>query len=313
MKILKPAANEQFLITSAPVWPSIHFETDGTGPHTWQWTIAWDSFSRSGVATTPGNQWDTGTTLANYGGTLTVHAQAGNGSAVVSVKIEGTNPGPSEVTSYLATKANSAGFDKIIGQESHYKQFKHNHEPIKSFDNGYGMCQLTSPKPTVEQVWNWKLNVDGGLKLFEAKRTDAIKHLGKSNRSYTNEQLKYETVSRWNGSSYHVWDSQAGKWVRNPHVLCDATTGNIGWDMTQAENKGKTQAELHTRDQGGYAAGKPVAGAHWKYFGICYADHLLGAPPAPPSPKKAPGATPGPAPPPKPTPTPTPIPYPNVT
>ena len=83
--------------------------------------------------------------------------------------------------------------------------------------------------------------------------------------------------------------------------------------MTQAENKGKTQAELHTRDQGGYAAGKPVAGSHWKYFGICYADHLLAAPPAPPSPKKAPGATPGPAPPPKPTPTPTPIPYPNVT
>ena len=136
------------------------------------------------------------------------------------------------------------------------------------------MCQLTTPAPSFEQVWNWRLNIDGGLTLFGQKRTAAIGYLGQSNRTYTADQLKYETVCRWNGGSYHEWDTKAAKWIRKATSLCDSQTGNIGWDMTDPQNNGKTEADLHKRDSGSYSK-TPGAGAHWKYTGVCYADHVL--------------------------------------
>jgi hypothetical protein len=179
-----------------------------------------------------------------------------------------------ERVTYLSTRRQRR-FDKLVEHESKCRHFNAQNEPIKSFDNGFGMCQLTTPAPTFEQVWNWKMNVDGGLALFAQKRSAAVAYLGQSNRTFTSDQVKYEAVCRWNGGAYHVWDAQAGKWVRNPNVLCDSKTGNIGWDMTDAANKGKTEEELHKRDGGSYS-GAPGAGAHWKYFGVCYADRILG-------------------------------------
>ncbi|HTS54981.1 MAG TPA: hypothetical protein VMH26_17045 [Burkholderiales bacterium] len=174
MKFIKPRPNESFAVTSAPEWPSIQFETDTTGPHSWNWTVAWGKFTKSGKETTSGNQWNAKAAIANAGGTLTVRAEANKAMATVTVKVKGTNPSPQEVTQYLVTKPNSGGFDKIIEHESKFKHFNATNEPIKSFDNGYGMCQLTTPAPALDRVWNWKLNVDGGLKLFEQKRTAAI-------------------------------------------------------------------------------------------------------------------------------------------
>ena len=110
----------------------------------------------------------------------------------------GAASGASKVTQYLSSQANSAGFDKIIAHESKFKHFKANGEPVKSFDNGYGMCQLTTPVPSFAQVWSWKENIGGGLKLFEQKRVTAVTYLSQSKRTYTAEQLKYETVCRWN-------------------------------------------------------------------------------------------------------------------
>jgi hypothetical protein len=166
MKFTKPKLNESFAITSVPEWPSIQFETDSTGPHTWNWTIAWGSFTRSGKETTAGNQWNAKAAIANTGGTLTVRAEANKAMATITVKVKDANPSPQDVIQHLITKANSVGFDKIIEHESKFKHFNASNEPIKSFDNGYGMCQLTTPVPTFDQAWNWKLNVDGGLKLF---------------------------------------------------------------------------------------------------------------------------------------------------
>ncbi len=275
MKVTKPKANDAFTITSAPEWPSIQFETDATGEHTWTWTIAWGVFKKSGKENTPGNTWDAKTVVTNFGGTLTVRAEAGKAHANITVKIKGTNPSGTEVTTYLGTKPNSAGFDKILEHESKYKHFNNHGEPVKSFDNGYGMCQLTTPVPSFDQVWNWKLNIDGGLKLFEQKRTAAIAYLSQSGRSYTDDQLKYEAVCRWNGGSYHEWDAKAGKWVRKSGILCDSKTGNIGWDTSDSENAGKTEAALHKRDSSKYSK-PPAADAHWKYSGVCYADSILG-------------------------------------
>jgi hypothetical protein len=78
----------------------------------------------------------------------------------------------------------------------------------------------------------------------------------------------------WNGGSYHVWDGHA--WVRPATIVCDPAAGNIGWDMTDPANHGRSIADLHRRDAASYATGH---GAHWQYSGVCYADHVLG--PAP--------------------------------
>lgn len=147
-------------------------------------------------------------------------------------------------------------------------------EPNRSFDNGFGIAQLTSPAPTFEQCWDWKKNVDGGLALFAAKQRTAKTYLAQNNRTFTADQLAHETVSRWNGGSYHVWDAKAGAWVRNPDIVCDTGTGNIGWNMQNAQNMGKTPEELHKRDVAQYKGGKK-AGENWMYSGVWYADRIL--------------------------------------
>lgn len=275
MKVVGPKPNSQVYIHKDATWPSILIQTDGTGAHTWTWKITWSSFSKSGTAKSAGNQWDAQHAVKNFGGTLTVTAHAPGGIASITVRIKGQNPTREQVTDYLSTCKNTAGFDKILEHESHFRHFDNNGEPVVSFDGGYGMCQLTNPRPSYEQVWNWKKNIDGGLTLFGHKRTEAIGYLGQSKRTYTDEQLKYEAVCRWNGGSYHTWDSKQGAWVRNPNIVCDPSTGNIGWDMTDPNNAGKTEQQLHDRDRGAFAR-PPGRTAHWDYFGVCYADAILG-------------------------------------
>ena len=273
MKFTKPKINEKFTITSVPEWPTIEFETDASGPHTWVWALRWGAFTKSGTVNTPKNKWEAKTDFTNLGGTLTVTTQAKSESATISVFIQGTNPSETEVKTYLSTKLNSAVFDKIVHHEAQFKHFNSSGEPIKSFDNGYGMCQLTTPPPSFEKVWNWKLNMDGRLSLFDQKRAAATSYLSTDGRSYTDDQLKYEAVCRWNGGSYHVWDAAAAKWVRKANILCDSKTGNLGWDMNDPANNGKTETDLRSRDQASY--GKHPADAHWAYFGVCYADAVL--------------------------------------
>jgi hypothetical protein len=275
MQITKPVQNTVFTISSSPVWPSIVFQTDASGAHTWQWTILWDAFSASGTVSTPSNTWDATTVIANRGGMVTVNATAGGASASTMVRIVGTNPTEADVVQYLSTKPGSDGFDRILNHETKFRHFGTTNEPKKSFDKGYGMCQLTRPAPTFEQAWNWKLNVDGGLSLFAEKRAVAKAFLGQSGRQFTDAQLRLETVCRWNGGPYHKWDATANKWIRVPTILCDSQTGNIGWDTNDPENAGKTEAQLHARDAASYRS-PPGPTAHWKYFGVCYADRVLG-------------------------------------
>ena len=274
MNFTKPALNAVFTISAPPAWPAITFETDVQGAHTWQWTISWDVFTASGSASTAANTWDAAPAIVNRGGLLTVKAIAGAATATTAVNITGTNPTPVDVTSYLATKPNSDGFGLIIRHENKFKHFNASSVPAKSFDKGYGMCQLTNPTPTFEQAWNWKHNVDCGLALFAQKRATAVNYLGQMGRAFTEKQLRYESVCRWNGGAYHRWDAGAKAWVRTPNILCDSKTGNIGWDMTDAENAGKTEAQLRARDSASYSK-PPAPGAHWKYLGVCYADRVL--------------------------------------
>jgi len=276
MNITKPSANSIVKVTAAPAWPAVVFETDATGPHSWRWLLTWGTFAASGSTTTPSNTWDATSVIANRGGTLAVTATAGGASATMTIRITGTNPTEADVVAYLQTKPNSGGFDRIVNHETKFRHFGTNEEPKKSFDNGYGMCQLTTPAPTFEQAWNWKLNVDAGLLLFAEKRSAARAFLGQSGRSFTEAQLRFESVCRWNGGSYHRWDAAGNQWIRQPNVLCDTATGNIGWDLTDPENAGKTEAQLRTRDAATYATPSQFPARHWRYFGVCYADRVLG-------------------------------------
>jgi hypothetical protein len=274
MKFITPPAGSPLAISSDAVWPELVFQTDAGGAHIWNWSIAWKEFTASGVAQTPTNQWDATAVITNYGGALTVKAQAGTDFATISLVLQGTNPSVDQVTQFLATKPNSDGFAKILQHESHCRNFGSTGEPLKSFDNGYGMCQLTTPKPPYADVWNWKKNIEAGLNLFAAKRASALTYLKQAGRTFTDDQLRYETVCRWNGGHYHEWNTAAGKWVRPASLLCDSLTGNIGWDLTNAANTGKTEAELHKRDSPSYSK-PPAAGAPWRYSGVCYADAIL--------------------------------------
>ncbi len=274
MDFLQPSSGQTFRIGGDASWPSLVLQTDASGPHQWNWAISWGSYSATGTNSTPGNTWDAGQAVSGYGGTLTVTAQAGGDQASITVNVAGTNPTAAQALAYLQAQPGSAGFDKILAHESGFREFTAAGEPLKSFDNGYGMCQLTDPAPTHDQVWNWQRNIDGGLKLFAQKRAAAIAYLSQQGRTYTGLQVTYEAVCRWNGGKYHVWDDASGQWVRNPNILCDTQTGNIGWDMTDPANQGQTETQLHARDRTSYGHG-PGAGSHWRYYGVCYADRLL--------------------------------------
>jgi hypothetical protein len=274
MQLIQPASNHPFMIGSAPEWPALNFQTDAGGPHVWLWTIAWRSFQESGEARTPGNTWEAGPAIANFGGALTVRAISGQESASVTVRLVGANPTAEQVAAYLAEQPGSDGFVRILQHETGCRHFTSQGEPIRSLDSGYGICQLTRPAPSFDRIWNWKRNVDAGLKLFAAKRAAATDYLSRNGRTYTPEQLTYETVCRWNGGAYHVWDEDADAWVRNPHVMRDTHTGNIGWDLTDPDNQDRTEAQLHQRDCAQYSK-PPARDAHWGYFGVCYADSVL--------------------------------------
>ena len=106
------------------------------------------------------------------------------------------------------------------------------------------------------------------------KRQAAVRYLSQNGRTFTDDQLTRETIARWNGGPYHVWGSAQQAWIRNPDILCDSKTGNIGWDLTKPENRGKSEGALHQRDAAQYRH-PPGQNDCWGYFGVCYADRLL--------------------------------------
>lgn len=93
----------------------------------------------------------------------------------------------------------------------------HKRYPVHSFDDGFGLYQLTNPVPSRNQIWNWKQNADSALTLLAAKLQQAKAKLG-AHPGYTNAQLRLETYAKWNGGNYHVWNGSA--WIEDPDYVC---------------------------------------------------------------------------------------------
>jgi hypothetical protein len=114
------------------------------------------------------------------GGDLTVSVSVNVGSSKLTatshhLKVVGTNP----TVAKLAAEAASAPdlFKKLMRHESGLKQFLAPPCPYWSRDGfgGVGLCQLTYPAPSDDQVWSWKENMNGGLNIYEEKKSSAEK------------------------------------------------------------------------------------------------------------------------------------------
>lgn len=297
-KWVQPKSGDKFFIDENPAFPSITFEieTAEQAPYEWSWTLSWpaavsglrESANRGIVKSNfvekkefkqDEKKWAVNFGGPILGGTLTVQVKAGNELFKRSIYICGKNPGEQRVKDYLESFNDIDGFDEIVAQESKYKHFINaDGQPVVSFDGGYGLVQMTNPPPTFEQCWNWKENIKRGIALYREKRVEAKDYLsnkgkGKT-RTYAAEQLKLETLTRWNGGYYHVWDQKNSAWARKPNILCDTETSNIGWNINKKDNKGKTEDELHDRDKDEYKKPPKKEKRKWHYSGICYADHV---------------------------------------
>ncbi|WP_042269918.1 hypothetical protein [Paraburkholderia heleia] len=292
---VRPATGDKFYIDESPKFPSVVFEikTDVPPPYQWKWTIVWDAqvsslresakrgkklrtFSQSGSFTSNEKSWEANLNDMIVGGKLSVQVAAGATEFRRTVFVLGKNPAKENVVSFIATMPNTLGFDKVVEQESHFKNFINaDNEPVVAGDRGYGLTQMTNPAPSYEQIWNWKENIKVGVKLFQEKQSEAKDAFG--HHPYTDDQLMRETFTRWNGGTYYQWNSET-KQLERKNVLCDPTQGNIGWNMDNPSNAGRTADQLHERDKGQYSQMKAGQSKEhpWTYTGMCYVDHIFG-------------------------------------
>ena len=91
--------------------------------------------------------------------------------------IVGTNPTP---TSLLCVSYPNETFKKLMRLESGLVQFRGHPGatskcPLFSSDNlgGVGICQITDPRPTDDEVWDWEANVEAGKRFWDAKEANS--------------------------------------------------------------------------------------------------------------------------------------------
>lgn len=130
----------------------------------------------------PGGRFDTNYFL-HLGGDAVLEAKARCGNVtergVFSFKILGAQPSPDKVISFIRERQDSLWFAEYIAQrENDLKQFDEFGYPATSKVGkkvGYGIFQLTDPKPTCEQLWNWMANVKAAIRILQTKVSEARK------------------------------------------------------------------------------------------------------------------------------------------
>lgn len=96
---------------------------------------------------------------------------------------------------FLKTQKDAVGFDRMINQESRFKNFINaDNEPVVAFDNEYGMTHVTNPAPTYGTIMcdpdtsniGWDMskdaNKDKSVEELHKRDKDTYKS-GKSGRS----------------------------------------------------------------------------------------------------------------------------------
>ncbi|MDG4882000.1 transglycosylase SLT domain-containing protein [Mesorhizobium sp. WSM4884] len=106
----------------------------------------------------------------------------------------------------------------IAWQESRWNHFLPNGKPKSNTNtNGtvdWGLMQIN--QATVEQQWNWKLNLSQGISLLGTKKTAAENYLNRHPKGVTAEMIENEMIQRYNGGTYYKWDASGGGWVEHP-------------------------------------------------------------------------------------------------
>lgn len=80
-----------------------------------------------------------------------------------------------------------------------------------SGDGGFGVMQLTDPKPTYRQIWHWKENIDKGVGFVNEKIGMAKNHYNKHPVADNEkaEFLRWDVYQQYNG--FHFWE-----WMVDP-------------------------------------------------------------------------------------------------
>lgn len=287
---ISPESCQVFYIDEDAKFPEINFEikTDEPGPYYWEWLVRWrglacqqktgklrftpqggalPEFIEKGKFESNETRWKANLNNQVIGGNLIVKVKTNKTVFIKKITIKGKNPDKARVQKYIEEnwedQKNKSIAKKAFQQETSYSHFYSDNEPLVSFDNGYGIGQITNPKPSYSEAWNWKDHIKTVMnKFIPDKRNKAKSYLSsKGINSYTEDQYDVETLAFYNGAGrFHKWNEETKKWEENPDHICDPDS-NKTW--LKNEFPSLSSEELKKSNE------KP------KYTGHCYAKHII--------------------------------------
>ncbi len=139
----------------------------------------------------------------------------GNASATLAIrlKMRGRNPSRDALDAAFPDDMHRA----IGWQESTWRHFLPNGKPKSNTNsNGtkdWGLMQIN--QASNEEAWNWKLNLNRGMAILAEKRHHATVHLSR-HPPFSAEMLDNETLQRYNGGKYYIWDPDTESWMARP-------------------------------------------------------------------------------------------------
>jgi hypothetical protein len=115
-----------------------------------------------------------------------------------NLKIVGKDPSTHELS--LVANGTTA-FRKLMRVESGLRQFLAG-KPYFSEDDlgGAGICQVTRPKPSDDEVWNWRANVAAGWLIYQGKESEARAHP----KNYRKSNGFKDLVDTYNDERYRL-------------------------------------------------------------------------------------------------------------
>jgi hypothetical protein len=214
------------------------------------------------------------------GGELTIEVSARSGEWIGTTAITTQSRGLRVVGTNPSTRALSRAtimkdcFKRLMRHESGLQQFRPAACPYFSRDGlgGVGICQITNPAPTDDQVWSWKENLKRGLEIYKEKETAAKGYPGRVRQSrefntlvadynrdrvaqatppgslspltinlpdFTQDQLERATIRLFNGAPLGLHQYRVTLNGKKLHVNVDPSgmTGTAEWEEVTAADR----------------------------------------------------------------------------